>query len=104
MDLERALSPIALAAAYLLAVNVWTVLIWWRDKSNAVAGRRRAPERTLLQLAAIGGSPAAYWSRRRFRHKTLKQPFSRQLHLITAAQLCAAATYAAWRAHDAGVF
>jgi uncharacterized membrane protein YsdA (DUF1294 family) len=41
---------------------------------------RRAP--TLLALALFGGSPGALWARRRFRHKTRKQPFATQLDLI----------------------
>ncbi|ODS99888.1 MAG: hypothetical protein ABS49_07085 [Erythrobacter sp. SCN 62-14] len=39
----------------------------------------------------FGGIGGAYAGRALFRHKTRKQPFSAQLHLIACAQLCAAA-------------
>jgi uncharacterized membrane protein YsdA (DUF1294 family) len=33
-------------------------------------------------MAFFGGSPGALWARRRFRHKTRKQPFSNELQTI----------------------
>lgn len=77
----------AIALAAWLAVNALTMLRFWQDKRRAQAGRRRIAEAELLQLAMIGGSPAALLARRLFRHKTRKEPFSTRLLVIAAAQL-----------------
>ncbi|MGY6637458.1 MAG: DUF1294 domain-containing protein [Erythrobacter sp.] len=59
--------------------------------AQAEARAWRISEASLLQLAFFGGIGGAYAGRALFRHKTRKQPFSTQLHLIACAQLCAAA-------------
>lgn len=69
-------------ALALLAVNALTIYLFWYDKKQAVAGLRRIPEKTLLTLAAIGGSVGALLAQRVFRHKTRKQPFATLLLLI----------------------
>lgn len=71
---------------WLVAINLWTLLRFWQDKRRAIAGGRRIPERDLLGLALIGGSPGAFVARQLFRHKTRKQPFSFYLWLIVVAQ------------------
>ena len=77
--------PIA-ALAWLLFVNLWTMLRFWQDKRRAVAGMRRLRETELLGLAMLGGTPGAFAARHLFRHKTRKQPFSTWLMLIAAIQ------------------
>ncbi|MET0365115.1 MAG: DUF1294 domain-containing protein [Sphingobium sp.] len=77
----------------LLAVNLCCFLCFQQDKRRAVAGGRRVPERDLLMLALIGGTPAAFTARHLLRHKTRKQPFSTWLWLIAALQ---AAGLLAW--------
>lgn len=79
------------ALSWLAAVNLWTMLRFWQDKRRAIAGARRIPERALLGLALIGGSPGAFAARRLFRHKTRKQPFSLYLVLIALTQVSVAA-------------
>ena len=74
------------ALAFLLVINLVTVLHYWEDKRRARAGAWRVPESTLLGLAAIGGSPGALLACRLFRHKTRKQPFATLLLLTAAAQ------------------
>lgn len=74
----------------LIAINLWTILRFRQDKRAAVTGASRVPERELLGLALIGGTPGAFWARHHFRHKTRKQPFSGLLLLIAAAQTGAA--------------
>ena len=56
----------------------------------------RIPERELLFLAALGGTPGAYAARHLFRHKTRKQPFSDRLRIIAFAQVMALAALAGW--------
>jgi len=75
------------ASLYLLAVNLWTFAAFGHDKRQAIAGGRRTPEASLLLLALIGGSPGASAGRRRFRHKTRKEPFSTILQVIAAIQI-----------------
>ena len=77
--------PILVAA--LVILNVWTFIRFWQDKYCAINGRRRVPESSLLGLAIMGGSPAALFARRWFRHKTRKEPFSTYLLLIAVVQL-----------------
>jgi len=70
----------------LAAVNLFTILLFWQDKQRAQAGGRRIAESDLLGLALIGGSPGALLAAQLLRHKTGKQPFSNQLHVIFGAQ------------------
>jgi uncharacterized membrane protein YsdA (DUF1294 family) len=69
-----------------IAINLLTILSFATDKQAAVRGERRTRESTLLLLAALGGSPAAFWARRHYRHKTRKQPFSLRLYAIATVQ------------------
>ncbi|MFX7804552.1 DUF1294 domain-containing protein, partial [Acinetobacter baumannii] len=59
-------------------------------------GARRIPERTLLLLALIGGTPGAYAGRWLFRHKTRKQPFVGRLHAIAVVQAGLLAAWLIW--------
>lgn len=72
---------------YLIAVNLWTFAAFGHDKRQAIAGGRRTPEANLILLALIGGSPGAFAGRRRFRHKTRKEPFSTILQIVAAIQI-----------------
>lgn len=81
---------LAAALAWILCINLWTMLRFWQDKRRAIAGAGRIPESDLLGLALIGGSPGAFAARWLFRHKTRKQPFSLYLMLIAAIQAGAA--------------
>ncbi|HEX9955533.1 MAG TPA: DUF1294 domain-containing protein [Allosphingosinicella sp.] len=80
------LPPLPLVLAALVAVNLWTLWLFWIDKQRARSGEWRVPEENLLVLSAIGGTPGAFLARRLFRHKTRKQPFSTYLMLIAALQ------------------
>ena len=75
-----------LALLWLALVNIWTIRQFRADKRRAIAGARRIPEASLLQLAFLGGTPGAFLARRLFRHKTRKEPFSTRLLLIAAVQ------------------
>ena len=54
---------IALAALVLGVLNLATFLVFGWDKLAAVRGQSRIPERLLLVLAALGGSPGALLAR-----------------------------------------
>jgi uncharacterized membrane protein YsdA (DUF1294 family) len=80
---------IIILAAALLAINLATFAAFGWDKAAARRRDRRIPERTLLILAALGGSPAALLARQTLRHKTRKQPFGARLLLIVFLQVVA---------------
>ena len=71
---------------YLWGINALTVCLMGWDKLVARRRSRRVPERWLLRLSLLGGSPGALLSRWIFRHKRRKQPFVRWLWAIAAAQ------------------
>ncbi|TXH14875.1 MAG: DUF1294 domain-containing protein [Gammaproteobacteria bacterium] len=78
---------------YAIAINFGAFAAFGFDKALAETEKRRIAESTLLTWAFLGGSPGAYAGRHVFRHKTRKQPFSSQLHMIAALHgvaLCAA--------------
>lgn len=78
--------PVALIFVLLCCINLMTIVIFAADQAAACAGDRRVPEKVLLWLAALGGSPGAFWARQRYRHKTRKQPFSSRLEVIAMLQ------------------
>lgn len=80
---------LAFLALYLLTINAVTFAAFASDKRRAVAGVRRVPERTLLELATFGGSVGALAAQRLLRHKTKKEPFRTQLWFICAVQTLA---------------
>lgn len=82
-------------AAWLLAFNAVTVLVYGYDKAIAGGHRRRIPERTLLGLALCGGTPGALLAMWLFRHKTAKRSFRNGLALVISAQLIVVITLAA---------
>jgi uncharacterized membrane protein YsdA (DUF1294 family) len=89
------LSPANLATA-LIALNLLAFAMFGIDKAKAEAGKRRIAESTLLLLAFLGGTPGAYAGRAAFRHKTRKQPFSRELHAVAVMQAAAIGATLGW--------
>lgn len=75
-----------MAAGYWAAVNLTGFALFGWDKSCALRGRRRVPERQLLMVAALGGAPAMLLGRSILRHKSRKQPFGSYLNMIMCAQ------------------
>ena len=76
-----------LLAGYLVTVNIATYVLMGCDKKWAQLGARRVPEKTLLGLAAAGGSVGEILGMYRFRHKTRHARFRYGLPAILAVQL-----------------
>lgn len=76
--------PIQLS--YLVLINAVEVLLMLVDKQNARHRRRRVPERVLLAVALLGGSPGGLLGMLLFHHKTRKPAFSIGFPVILAVQ------------------
>lgn len=77
---------------YLAAVNILAFFAYGDDKRRAkIQGARRTPEKTLLGLAAIGGSLGALLGMQVFRHKTRHWYFRYGIPAMLLAQLALAA-------------
>ena len=61
--------------AWLLSINLSTILAYGYDKRIAGGSKTRIPESVLHLLALLGGTPAAYVGMRQFHHKTVKGSF-----------------------------
>ena len=93
------MQPLEFLAYYLIAINFAAFAAFGIDKARAEAagprrGKRRTRESDLLSLAFVGGTLGAYSGRALFRHKTRKQPFSTQLHIIAIFQVAALVAWA----------
>lgn len=71
---------------YFLVVNVITFLSYGMDKRKAIRAKRRISEKTLLFMAAIGGSIGALAGMYIFHHKTKKIKFSLGIPVIMILQ------------------
>ena len=74
-------------ACYAIGINLAGFLAFAWDKHCARNGMWRVPERTLLTLAAVGGTIRVIVGQRALRHKTYKQPFRTVLLLIFVFQV-----------------
>ena len=81
------IDPLQILLGWLALVNLLAFLALAKDKHAAKKRRRRVPERRLLWLAALGGTPGIFASIHLFSHKTRKQPFRRWLFLILGGQI-----------------
>ena len=72
---------------YLLAINVITFFVYGIDKWKAKRNKWRIPEATLLLLAVIGGSIAAWLGMKAWHHKTMHKKFKYGVPLIIILQV-----------------
>ena len=72
---------------YAVSVNIVAFFMYGADKWNAKRNRWRIPEKTLLGIAAVGGSVGAYAGMQFFHHKTKKPRFYIGVPLILAVQI-----------------
>ena len=68
-------------------INIIAFLMYGVDKWNAKHELRRIPEKTLLGIAAVGGSVGAYVGMQLFRHKTRKPKFYIGIPTIVVIQV-----------------
>ena len=85
-------SPWLILLGWLAIINVVTFLVFGLDKWKARRKEkkesvRRVPEKTLLLLAALGGSIGALLGMKVWRHKTLHKTFRFGVPLILALQI-----------------
>ena len=79
--------------AWLLTINPATLAVFALDKRRAILAGRRVPERVLLGLALLGGSPSAVAAMSLLRHKTRKHSFRFGFATVVVAQLAALMAY-----------
>lgn len=73
--------------AWLIAINVTTILLFGYDKAIAKGRRQRVPERVLLLLALSFGAIGALVGMTLFRHKTAKAMFQIKFWLVVVIQV-----------------
>lgn len=61
--------------SWLILINIISFVAFGVDKYKAQKDRWRVPEAFLLELAALGGAPAAFLAMLVFHHKTRKRKF-----------------------------
>ncbi len=76
--------------AYLITVNAAGFLLMLIDKAKARKNAWRIPERTLMLLAAVGGSIGCLLGMYTVRHKTRHPKFTIGIPLLLALQAIAA--------------
>ncbi|MBQ3095586.1 MAG: DUF1294 domain-containing protein [Clostridia bacterium] len=74
----------------LFLLNLVTYIVYAADKRRARKHRRRVPEKTLLLLAAFGGSVGALIAMYTLRHKTLHKKFTLGVPAILIAWIALA--------------
>lgn len=72
---------------YLFLINFITYFTYAADKTKARQHKWRIPERTLILLAILGGSPAALLAMKIYHHKTRHLKFKLGVPLILIVQL-----------------
>ena len=85
-------SPWGLLACWLLIINLVTFFVFGVDKWKAKRKEkkdtvRRVPEKTLLLLAALGGSLGALLGMKVWHHKTFHRVFRWGVPVILALQI-----------------
>ncbi|HIU76622.1 MAG TPA: DUF1294 domain-containing protein [Candidatus Pelethocola excrementipullorum] len=76
-----------LLIGYVVIINIITFAAYGIDKSRAKKHVYRIPERTLIGMAAAGGSVGALLGMGHFRHKTRHLKFTAGVPLILGVQV-----------------
>jgi uncharacterized membrane protein YsdA (DUF1294 family) len=86
-------SSLGFFAAWLIAVNLVTLVAFGYDKAISGTTHTRVPEKVLLALALTGGTVGATTAMSAFRHKTRKRSFRARLVVIALVQATLVAGY-----------
>lgn len=78
---------IGIGLLFLAVLNILTYFVFRFDKLQAVHQERRVRERTMLWLAALGGSIAAKVAQHRLNHKTHRRRFSRLVNAFVVVHV-----------------
>lgn len=76
---------------YLALINILGFWSMGRDKSRAIKGRSRIPEKSLFAYALLGGGIGCLLGMSAFRHKTKKLSFTLGIPIILIVQILIAA-------------
>ena len=74
----------------LIAVNLLTAVVMIYDKCSAPSRLWRIPEKSLLLLGLLGGSPTLLLMMQVLRHKTAKRSFQFKLMVMLVVQVAIA--------------
>ncbi len=83
------MNPLHIFLIYIALISVISVIVTISDKSRAISHKWRVKERTLLILAALGGSVSMYLTMQIIRHKTQKLKFMLGIPVIIVLQVIA---------------
>lgn len=83
------MNPLYIFLIYIALISVISVIVTISDKSRAKSHKWRVKERTLLILAALGGSVSMYLTMHIIRHKTQKLKFMLGIPVIIVLQVIA---------------
>ena len=72
---------------YLAGINFYTYKLYAYDKFAAHRRVWRVSEKRLLTAAFMGGSPAALYASKKFRHKTKKKSYRIKLFFVMVMQV-----------------
>lgn len=87
--------PIQIILFYFLCISLTAVVVTVQDKKRAKQNRWRIPEKTLLLIAALGGSVAMLLTMRAIRHKIRHRKFMLGIPAIILLQ--AVFVFCVWR-------
>ena len=96
VTLVRTIDFFGISSAWLASVNLITLIFLIYDKNIAHTTATRIPERVLIGLVFVGGSPMALVAMRLLRHKTSKASFQWKFWSAVAAQLVLIALWYLW--------
>lgn len=82
-----------LAVVYCLVINIAGIAVCGIDKRKAIRRQWRIPEKDILMIAVLGGSPGVLIGMYGFRHKTKHLLFTIGVPMILLCQILLAAVF-----------